>query len=231
MAAPATLADVGVDRYIVDFVPARRDPPSVRAVGSGDDVDIEADGLPAVTADGKTIAVLVTEAYLPMDHDGGGVDAVGTYDRLLLLVDVATGKPRKKLALLRDKPGGRPPVRAKARARAAKSIADANARLAELSWLELAQGDLVLARVGDTVRGRAGALTLVQEREFSIAGQWSSMPEEGLEAGFVLYADFAHCQAFAMVELDAGSSVSWQLDTFALPRDSRVDDISAKSCP
>ena len=207
------------------FVPREQEPPTLRAVGSGDELDIEADRLPAVTADGTRFAALVRKEYMWMDHEEGGLDNSSEAERLLVLVDAATGKPVETITLHRDPLGASAAKRAKARAAVKRNVAKANKRLAKHRWLELVEGDITLTGVGLVVRGHGGDLTLTQE----LAGdqsvpKWPSDLADETETS--LYTDFKHCRALAVAETETGNSIWWEIDTVDVPADSIVDHAS-----
>lgn len=204
------------------FVPREQEPPTLRAVGSGDELDIEADRLPAVTTDGTRFAALVRKEYMWMDHEEGGLDKSSEAEQLLVLVDAATGKPVETITLHRDPLGASPAKREKARAAVKRNVAKANARLAKHRWLELVEGEITLPRVGLVVRGRAGDLTLTQEMkgDQSVPKWPSDLADETKTS---LYTDFKHCRAIAISETDSTNSIWWEIDTFDVPAESVVD--------
>ncbi len=224
--APAVV-DAG---YIEDFVPRAQDPPRLRLGGSEDDVEIDADRLPAVTTDGKQFVALVTGQYTWMDHGSGHMDEDETkYERILVFVDAATGRVTEAIVVLRDPYAGSASGRARARKEAKRTITKLNARLAKQSWRELVEGELVLAKPGDVLRGNAGSITLTRSSAGHMSAEWTSGVDGPQDA--TVHADFATCRAFALAEFDSGSATWSAIDTLALPSDARVDDISARSCP
>jgi hypothetical protein len=215
---------------IETFVPREQEPPTLRAVGSGDELDIEADRLPAVTADGTRFAALVRKDYMWMDHEEGGLENESEAQRLLVLVDAATGKPVETITLHRDPLGASAAKRTKARAAVKRNVAKANERLAKHRWLELVEGEISLPRVGLVVRGHGGDLRLTQETpgDQSVP-KWPSDLADETQTSF--YTDFKHCRALAIAETETGNSVWWEIDTFDVPAESIVDYASTmQSC-
>lgn len=226
-ARPEPEARAPVEPGIEDHRPSPQQPPRLRAFGSGELFEVQSDGLPAVTTDGSRFAALVTEWSATLNHGGHDPPVHGEDERLLLLVDVVTGKPAQTFVVYRAHVTAKGTRLAKAQASSKRAIWAANEQLAAYEWLELVDGGLTLPHEGDRVTGRAGQVIVEQTRWYADI-HWPGGVED-LEQSF--HGDFAHCEVFALAAFETGNQTWWAVDTFALPEGAQLGGISDKSCP